>query len=103
VTDILQADLDVLHKLGGVLSGRADAIAQIKVSAAVTMPGSPVQDAAAGVGDAVVAAYGLIGSNIRQMSENAQQAAKTYEQVDTVFADQMHKYTSGLDLGPGPR
>ncbi|MFI5776957.1 hypothetical protein [Nocardia sp. NPDC051570] len=93
--DILQADLDILHRLGGTLASHADAIGQIKVSATAAMPNSPLQDASARATDAVLKAYGLIGRNIRQLSDATNSAAKTYEEVDQLFADQLHRYTNG--------
>lgn len=92
---MLQADLDTLHRLGGTLAGHADAIGQIKVEATVTMPGSPVQGAADRVGNAVVEAYNLIGGNIRRMADNTQLAAKSYEEVDQAFANQLRRYADG--------
>ncbi|WP_024800134.1 hypothetical protein [Nocardia sp. BMG51109] len=95
MSDMLQADLDTLHRLGGTLAGHADAIGQIKVEATVTMPGSPVQGAADRVGNAVVEAYNLIGGNIRRMADNTQLAAKSYEEVDQAFANQLRRYADG--------
>ncbi|MEG8181253.1 hypothetical protein GZH49_22355 [Nocardia terpenica] len=91
--DILQADLDTLHQLGGTLTGHADAIGKITISATVTMPDSPLSNAPTQVSDAVIKAYGLIGGNIRQMADATNTAAKTYEEVEQLFADQLRRYT----------
>lgn len=92
---MLQVDQDTLHQLGGALAGHADAIGQIKISAAVAMPDSPVQALSTQASDAVIKAYGVIGGNVRQMSEASQSAAKTYEEVDQLFAGQLRRYSSG--------
>jgi hypothetical protein len=90
---MLQADQDTLHRLGATLAGHADAIGKLEVTAAVAMPDSPVQGPADQVAAAVLGAYGLIGGNIRQMSDGMKTAAKTYEEADQAFAAQLHKYT----------
>ncbi|MEG8181930.1 hypothetical protein GZH49_25875 [Nocardia terpenica] len=91
----LEADLDTLYRLGGTLAGHADAIGQIKVSATVTMADSPVQELSTQVGDAVSKAFGFLGGNIRQMSDATQTSAKSYAEVEQVFADRLRRYTSG--------
>jgi ABC-type transporter Mla subunit MlaD len=92
--DMLQADLDTLHRLGQTLSDHADAIDKIKVTQVITMPDSPVQPSAQ-ISAAVMKAYGLIGANIRQLSDSTKTASKTYEETDQAFADQLRRYTSG--------
>ncbi|MBF6066060.1 hypothetical protein IU500_33915 [Nocardia terpenica] len=93
--EMLQADLDTLHRLGGTLAGHADAIGQIKISATVTMPDSPLSNMSTQVTDAVIKAYGLIGGNIRQMSDATNTAATTYAEVDQLFAGQLRRYVRG--------
>ncbi|MFF0489282.1 hypothetical protein ACWDSJ_04590 [Nocardia sp. NPDC003482] len=93
--EILQADLDILHRLGGTLGGHADAIAALKVTASVRMPDSPIQAVSQRVDDAVVAAFGVIGGNIRTMSHRTTNAAKTYEELDKANAAQLSRYNGG--------
>lgn len=93
--DLLQVDLDNLHRLGATLAGHADAIRALTITAAVDMPGSPVQDAAAQVGDAVVRGFGVVGAGVRRMADFSADAATTYEAVDRGFADQRRQYTGG--------
>ncbi|MFI5776266.1 hypothetical protein [Nocardia sp. NPDC051570] len=95
VEDMLQADLDTLHRLGATLAGHADAIDQIRISDTVTMPDSPIQAVSSQVNDAVVTAYKLIGDNIRRMSDGSKSAAETYEKTDQAFAGQLHRYIAG--------
>ncbi|MEG8179044.1 hypothetical protein GZH49_10925 [Nocardia terpenica] len=91
----LEADLSTLNQLGGRLSGHADAIGRIKISATVTMADSPVQGLSTQVSDAVTKAFGLIGGDIRQMSDATESSAKSYEEIEQVFADRLRRYTSG--------
>lgn len=93
--DLLQADLDTLRRLGGTLAGHADTIGQLKISAAVTMPGSPIQSVSSRVDDAVIKAFGLIGNNIRQISDRSTDAADTYEEMDRANGDHLRRYNSG--------
>ncbi|MFF0490044.1 hypothetical protein ACFYTQ_13590 [Nocardia sp. NPDC004068] len=95
MADMLQADLDTLHRLGDTLADHADAIGKIKISVSVVMPDSPLQNVGARIGDAVIGAFGLIGRNIREMADASKAAAKTYEENDRVYADQLARYTRG--------
>ncbi len=91
--DLFQVDLDNLHRLGTTLAGHADAIGALKITAVVDMPGSPVQEAAERVSDAVAKGFGVIGAGVRRMAEASTNAATTYEAVDRGFADQRRQYS----------
>ncbi|BDB42825.1 MULTISPECIES: hypothetical protein [Mycobacterium] len=93
--ELLQVDLDNLHRLGATLAGHADAIAGCKLTVAVAMPGSPVQIAADQVGDGVVKAFGVVGKCVRRMAEASTNAAATYEELDQAFAAQRRLYSDG--------
>ncbi|RUP03363.1 MAG: hypothetical protein EKK34_19445 [Mycobacterium sp.] len=93
--DLFQVDLDNLHRLGATLAGHADAIAALKITAAVEMPGSPVQEASAQVNDAVIKGFGVVGAGVRRMADFSTNAATTYEAVDRGFADQRRQYAGG--------
>lgn len=93
--DLLKADLDNLHSLGGTLGGHADAIDALKVTATVTMPGSPIQAVADQVGPAVVKAFGVMGADIRRMGNVCTNAAKSYEEAQRTFTAQLNQYTRG--------
>ena len=93
--DLFQVDLDNLHRLGAHLAGHADAIRELKITAAVEMPGSPVQQASAQVTDAVIEGFGVVGAGIRRMAIESTNAATTYEAVDQGFADQRRLYAGG--------
>lgn len=93
VGDLFEVDLGNLHRLGATLAGHADAIRQLKITATVEMPGSPVQEVSAQVGDAVIKGFGMVGAGIRRMADASTHAAATYEAVDQGFADQRRRYT----------
>lgn len=93
--DLLQADLDNLHRLGGTLGGHADSIGALKVTATVTMPGSPVQGTSDQVSAAVVKAFGQIGADIRRMGDACTNAARSYDEAERTFTTQLNQYTRG--------
>ncbi|MHA7652260.1 hypothetical protein ACX9NE_14250 [Mycobacterium sp. ML4] len=93
--ELFQVDLDTLHRLGATLAGHADAIAELKLTAMVEMPGSPVQAASDQVADTVIKGFGVVGAGIRRMADAATTAATTYEAVDQGFADQRRQHISG--------
>jgi hypothetical protein len=93
--NLLDVDLQNLHRLGAGLAGHADAIKALKITATVRMPGSPVQGVADQAGAAVVEAFRVIGGNITRMSDACTHAARTYEEADRVFVTQRQQYASG--------
>ncbi|AYF76084.1 hypothetical protein D7D52_22100 [Nocardia yunnanensis] len=95
MADILDVDLSTLHGLATELSGQADDIGKLKVTTAVTMPGSPVEGVSTQVGDAVVKAYGLVQGQIQTLADRAKSASGTYEDMDTANKDQLDKYGRG--------
>ncbi|WP_405135714.1 hypothetical protein [Nocardia sp. NBC_01388] len=95
MTDILEVDLATLHGLAGELSGQADAISKIAPTKSVNMPGSPVAAVSTQASDAVVKAFGVIGSQIQTLGDRAKSAGGTYEDVDKGNADQLDKYGRG--------
>lgn len=93
--NLLQVDLDNLHRLGATLAGHADAIAGLKLTATVDMPGSPVQAASAQAGDAVIKGFGVVGTAVRRMADATTNAAASYEALDQGFTAQQRQYTGG--------
>ncbi|MFD6352206.1 hypothetical protein ACFXO9_13725 [Nocardia tengchongensis] len=77
------------------LSGQADDIGKIAVTATVTMPGSPVEGVSGQVGDAVLKAYGLVRAQVQTLADRAKAASGSYEDMDKANADQLDKYGRG--------
>lgn len=95
MAEILEVDLATLRGMATELFGQADAIGKIALTKTVNMPGSPVAEVSALVGDGVLKAYGLIGGQIRTLAERGQSAAGTYEDMDKGNADQLDRYSRG--------
>ncbi|MQY24369.1 hypothetical protein [Nocardia macrotermitis] len=92
----MDADLPTLDWLAGVLATHADTIEKLKATAQFTMPNSSMQALAAQITEGAAQAFGLIGGNYRQMSEAAKTSRNSYEELDTAFAAQLHRYTDGV-------
>ncbi|MEU1427997.1 hypothetical protein ABZ412_13070 [Nocardia sp. NPDC005746] len=95
MADILDVDLTTLHGLATELGGQADEISKLKLTKAVSMPGSPVAAVSEQVGDAVLKAYGLIGGQIHTLADRAKSAGGSYEDMDKSNKDQLDKYGRG--------
>ncbi|MFD7841357.1 hypothetical protein ACFV4K_00255 [Nocardia sp. NPDC059764] len=95
MTDILDVDLSTLHGLATELSGQAEEIGKLAITATVSMPGSPIEGVAAQVGDAVLNAYGLVRGQVQTLADRAKSASGTYEDMDKANADQLVKYGRG--------
>lgn len=92
----MDANLPTLDWLAGVLATHADTIGKLKVTAQLTMPNSPIQPLAAQITEGAAQAFGLIGGNYRQMSEATKTSRHSYEELDSAFAIQLHRYTDGV-------
>lgn len=95
MADILEVDLATLQGMATELAGQADVIGKIAPTKSVNMPGSPVATVSTQVGDAIVKAYGVIGSQIRTLGERSKSAGGTYDDLDKANADQLAKYGRG--------
>jgi hypothetical protein len=95
VSDVLRADLDAIGGLGGALAGHADAIGRIEVPVTITMPNSPLQALSVRVGEAVTAAFGGIGDEIRRLAATTETAAEGYAQADRAFAARLRRTMGG--------
>ncbi|MCC3330920.1 hypothetical protein [Nocardia abscessus] len=93
--ELLEVDLDTLRWLGGQLGGHADAITTLRLSAVVNMGDSPIQAVSAQVGTAVLEVFGLIGGNLKELSEKTVGAVKTYEDFEQVNTDLLNRYNEG--------
>ncbi|MEU6563346.1 hypothetical protein [Nocardia nova] len=91
----MDADLPTLDWLSGVLSAHADTIGKLKVTAQITMPGSPTEAVTSTLADAAAKAFGLIGRQYQQMAEATKTTRSSYEELDTEFAAQLRRYTDG--------
>lgn len=93
--DILDVDLARLQGLATELSGQAEDIGKLKLTAAVTMPGSPVEGVSTQVSDAALKAFGLVQGQIQTLADRAKTASGTYEDMDKANKDQLEKYGRG--------
>lgn len=97
--EILETDVNALRALGQELKTTAGTIGDIRHTATVTMPGSPVAEAAEQCSVAAVTAYQFVGHTISEMADATKTAAATYEAVDQAFTDQLKGYLAGNDAG----
>lgn len=103
VVDILKVDADALRALGTALNGQADAIAGIKIAVGVTMPGSPVDGVSKAIDENAEAAFHALGGYVRKMAQVAGSGAKTYEEVDQGFGEELGKLAAETPRLPGNR
>lgn len=97
MSEILQVDLDTLHRMGSALDAHAGAITEITVTATAQMADSPLQPLATRSVDAITQAFGAVGGGIQHLAEASTTAATSYDGLDAAFAAQLHRH------GDGPR
>ncbi len=92
----MDADLPTLDWLAGVLTAHADAIGELGVTARMTMPDSPIQALSGRIAEGAARSFEILGGNYRRMAEATRTSRNSYEELDTAFAAQLHRYTDPI-------
>ncbi len=91
--DEMDADLQTLDWLASVLTAHADAIGKLGITAAMTMPDSPIQALSDRIADGAARSFEVLGVNYRQIAEATRRSRSSYDELDTAFAAQLRRYT----------
>jgi hypothetical protein len=99
---LLQADIDELHKLAGVLAGAGTNITTVNATAlagpiAAALPGSGLDGVCSQAGQFVDGAYQRVAKKLTDVSGKIETASQWYLETDEDFAAQMRKF----DVNPG--
>ncbi|MEC3920188.1 hypothetical protein [Nocardia sp. CDC160] len=97
MAELLQADIDELHKVASALSGAATNILNIKAAAASAglgdaLPGSGLDAVCTQAGQFVDGAYQRVAGKLNQVSGAVAQCANKIHETDAHFADEMRKF-----------
>ncbi|MDZ7914962.1 MAG: UDP-glucose 4-epimerase [Rhodococcus sp. (in: high G+C Gram-positive bacteria)] len=91
---MLQVDIDALRALGATLTATADSVGSLDpvapiVAAADAMPNSAFGEVARSAALPTLAGYRGVSDRIRDMASASLNSAKTYEDTDRAFSDQL--------------
>lgn len=95
VGELLAVDLKELRALGRTLADAASTMNGICVTAAVTMPGSPIAADSEQCTRSTAEAYARVAGNVNEMSATCEWGATSYEDVDEAFSSQLLRYGGG--------
>ncbi|MBY4130243.1 hypothetical protein HQO83_17760 [Rhodococcus fascians] len=94
--ELLLVDLEELRALGRTLADTAITMNAIRVTATVTMPGSPIAPVSEQSTKTTADAFSRIANNVNQMSATCEWNATSYEDVDNAFCSQLQRYDAGV-------
>ncbi|MBY8855422.1 hypothetical protein K7711_02930 [Nocardia sp. CA2R105] len=97
MAQLLQADIDELHKLAGVLAAAGVNITKVNATAAAAaiaaaLPGSGLDSVCTQAGQFVDGAYQRVAKKLSDVSGKIDTAAQWYLESDENFAAEMHKF-----------
>ncbi len=94
---LLQADVDELHKLAGVLASAATNITKVNATYATSgiagaLPGSGLEVACTQAGENIDGAYQRVAAKLNAVSSKIETASQWYLETDTDFAAELRKF-----------